>query len=103
MLRRQRRRVAQPCRQFFERIGRVVAQGRKERVFRIQEDNEIIFFGADDAPQLGQMKHRFVAKYDYDGRKAADLRIKWWEQGEKEKWTFLFYHDIKSPMYTNES
>ena len=35
------------------------------------------------------MKHRFVAKYDYDGKKAMELRKEWWEQGEKEKWTFL--------------
>ena len=69
------------------------------QVFWIKENNEIIFFGGDDAPQLGQMKHRFVAKYDFDGKKAADLRSQWWEQGEKEKWTFLFYHDIKTPMF----
>jgi len=73
------------------------------QVFRIQENDEIIFFGADDAPQLGQMKHRFVAKYDFDGKKAADLRIKWWEQGAKEKWTFLFYHDVKSPICANNN
>ena len=72
------------------------------QVFWIEDDNEIIFFGADDAPQLGQMKHRFVAKYDYDGKKAADLRIKWWEEGEKEGWTFLFYHDIKTPYAKNK-
>jgi len=28
-----------------------------------------------------------------------ELRKKWWAQGEKEKWTFLFYHDIKTPVY----
>jgi hypothetical protein len=27
------------------------------------------------------------------------LRQQWWEQGEKEGWTFLFYHDIKTPVY----
>jgi hypothetical protein len=32
------------------------------------------FFGGDDAPQLQQMKHRFVAKYDFDGKKAMELR-----------------------------
>ncbi|MEI9810053.1 MAG: hypothetical protein WDO16_20510 [Bacteroidota bacterium] len=72
------------------------------QVFRIKEDNETIFFGGDDAPQLQQMKHRFVAKYDHDGKKAMELRRQWWEQGQKENWTFLFYHDIKTPIYTNE-
>jgi len=69
------------------------------QVFRIKENNETIFFGGDDAPQLQQMKHRFIAKYDFDGKKAMELRRKWWEQGEKEKWTFLFYHDVKNPVW----
>lgn len=68
------------------------------QVFRIKENDEIIFFGGDDAPQLQQMKHRFVAKYDYDGKKAMELRRIWWEQGQKEKWIFLFYHDVKNPI-----
>ena len=70
------------------------------QVFWIKEQEEIIFFGGDDAPQLQQMKHRFVAKYDFDGKKAMELRKEWWKQGEKENWTFLFYHDIKTPVYT---
>ncbi|HKO80064.1 MAG TPA: MBL fold metallo-hydrolase [Chitinophagaceae bacterium] len=70
------------------------------QVFWIKEQNETIFFGADDAPQLQQMKHRFVAKYDFDGKKAMELRREWWERGEKEKWTFLFYHDVQNPVYT---
>jgi glyoxylase-like metal-dependent hydrolase (beta-lactamase superfamily II) len=73
------------------------------QVFWIEENKEIIFFGADDAPQLQQMKHRFAAKYDYDGKKAMELRQQWWESGQKEGWKFLFYHDIRSPIYTNES
>lgn len=68
------------------------------QVYWIREGNEIIFFGGDDAPQLQQMKHRFVAKYDYDGKKATELRRKWWEEGQLENWTFLFYHDIKTPI-----
>jgi glyoxylase-like metal-dependent hydrolase (beta-lactamase superfamily II) len=71
------------------------------QVFWIRENDQTVFFGGDDAPQLGQMRHRFVAKYDYDGRRAMELRREWWEQGQKEKWTFLFYHDIKSPIFTN--
>lgn len=66
-------------------------------VFWITSANEKIFFGGDVAPQLQQMKNRFVAKYDYDGKKSMELRTKWWEQGKQAHWTFLFYHDIKSP------
>ncbi len=69
------------------------------QVFWIKENNETIFFGGDVAPQLQQMKNRFKAKYDYDGANAMELRKQWWESGEKEKWTFLFYHDIKYPFY----
>lgn len=69
------------------------------QVFWIHDNDEIVFFGGDVAPQLVQMKSRFVAKYDYDGKKCMELRQQWWQQGEKEKWTFLFYHDIKTPVF----
>jgi len=69
------------------------------QVLRIEDEAEVIFFGADDAPQLQQMKHRFVAKYDYDGKKAMELRRKWWEEGAAAGWTFLFYHDVRTPVY----
>lgn len=70
------------------------------QAFWIREDNQTVFFGGDEAPQLNQLKHRFVAKYDADGKKAMEYRQQWWEQGEKEKWTFLFYHDVKHPTYS---
>lgn len=70
------------------------------QVFWIEEDGETVFFGADVAPQLQQMKNRFIAKYDYDGKKCMELRQQWWKQGEEEKWTFLFYHDIKTPVFS---
>ncbi len=69
------------------------------QVYRVEEGGEIIFFGADDAPQLQQMKSRFVAKYDYDGKKCMELRREWWEEGTAAGWTFLFYHDVKQPVY----
>ncbi|MFT4154387.1 MBL fold metallo-hydrolase [Parafilimonas sp.] len=68
------------------------------QVFWIKEGDETVFFGADDAPQLQQMKHRFIAKYDYDGRKAMELRHQWWQEGNEEGWLFLFYHDVKTPV-----
>ena len=68
------------------------------QTFMIEEDGEKIFFGGDVAPQLQQMKSRFIAKYDFDGKKSMELRTQWWEQAQKEHWTFLFYHDIKTPF-----
>lgn len=70
------------------------------QVFWIEEDGQKVFFGGDVAPQLIHMKTKFVAKYDYDGKLSMQLRQQWWEQGQKEGWTFLFYHDIKTPMVT---
>lgn len=69
------------------------------QVFWIVDGGETVFFGGDDAPQLQQMRSRFVAKYDYDGKKCMELRQQWWQRGETEKWTFLFYHDVKNPVW----
>lgn len=69
------------------------------QVYWIKEKNETIFFGGDDAPQLQQMKNKFVAKYDFDGKKCMELRQQWWQKGQQEDWTFLFYHDVKTPYY----
>jgi glyoxylase-like metal-dependent hydrolase (beta-lactamase superfamily II) len=69
------------------------------QVFWIVDGGEKVFFGGDVAPQLQQMKSRFVAKYDFDGKKAMELRQEWWQKGQDEGWTFLFYHDVKSPVY----
>ena len=76
------------------------AHSKYHQVFWIKEEAQTIFYGADDAPQLVQMKNRFVAKYDFDGRLCMSLRKKWWNLGEQEKWTFLFYHDVKTPTFS---
>ena len=74
------------------------AHSRYHQVFWIKENDKTVFFGGDDAPQYQQMKSRYVAKYDYNGKKCMQLRHEWWETGQEEKWTFLFYHDIKKPF-----
>ncbi len=66
-------------------------------VFWIRENNETIFYGGDVAPQLQQMKSRFVAKYDFDGKKSMELRTSWRQQAQQQHWIMLFYHDIKTP------
>jgi glyoxylase-like metal-dependent hydrolase (beta-lactamase superfamily II) len=73
------------------------------QVFWIIEDSQKIFFGGDDAPQLQQMKNKFVAKYDFNGKKAMQLRQEWWQKGNQEKWTFLFYHDVKNAVWKAEN
>ncbi|MBS1774327.1 MAG: MBL fold metallo-hydrolase [Bacteroidetes bacterium] len=67
-------------------------------VYLLDDDTDKIFFGGDEAPQLKQMKIKYVAKYDYDGKKSMHLREQYAEQGKREGWQFLFYHDVKSPV-----
>ncbi len=67
-------------------------------VYLIDDGKDKIFFGGDEAPQLKQMKMKYVAKYDYDGKKAMALREQYAEQGRREGWQFLFYHDVKCPV-----
>lgn len=67
------------------------------QVFWIKEHDQTVFFGGDEAPQLHQMKTKFVAKYDYNGKLAMELRQQWWEQAKIDKWEILFYHDIATP------
>ncbi len=67
-------------------------------VYLIDDGTDKIFFGGDEAPQLKQMKIKYVAKYDFDGKKASALREQYAEQGRKEGWQFLFYHDVKTPV-----
>ena len=75
------------------------AHSQYHQVFWIEEDGATIFFGGDEAPQLQQMRSRFIAKYDKDGKKAMEWRQKWWELGKKESWQFAFYHDLGHPTY----
>jgi glyoxylase-like metal-dependent hydrolase (beta-lactamase superfamily II) len=78
------------------------AHSPQHQVFWIREEGETVFFGGDDAPQLQQMRIRYKTKYDFDPEKAMNLRMEWYEQGCREGWTFLFYHDIKKPTYRHE-
>lgn len=67
------------------------------QVFLIDDGEDKIFFGGDVAPQISQMKSRFIAKYDYDGKRSMELRQEFIERGRKEGWIFLYYHDTKFP------
>jgi glyoxylase-like metal-dependent hydrolase (beta-lactamase superfamily II) len=79
------------------------AHSPQHQVFWIREEGEILFFGGDDAPQLHQMKVRYKTKYDFNPSGAMELRQQWWQQGNEEGWTFLFYHDIKTPHHKGGS
>lgn len=78
------------------------AHSPHHQVFWIRVADDIIFYGGDVAPQLQQMKMRYKTKYDFDPEKAMQLRQEWWKQGAEEGWQFLFYHDIKTPIFQQE-
>ncbi len=67
-------------------------------VFLIEDGQDKVFYGGDEAPQLKQMKIKYVAKYDYDGKKALALREQYAAQGRADGWQFMFYHDVGSPV-----
>lgn len=68
------------------------------QVFLVNDGQTRAFFGGDVAPQMSQMKNRFIATYDFDGRLSMQLRQQFAERGRTEDWTFLFYHDTRLPF-----
>ncbi|MBA3828766.1 MAG: MBL fold metallo-hydrolase [Taibaiella sp.] len=67
-------------------------------VYLLDDGVDKIFFGGDEAPQLKQLKMKYIAKYDYDGKRSMQLREQYAQQGKKGGWQFLFYHDVKTPV-----
>ena len=72
------------------------------QVFWIELEGKKIFFGGDELPEPEQLIRKFVAKYDYNGRKAMELREIYGHKAASEKWTCLFYHAKKAPIGTVE-
>jgi len=64
------------------------------QVFWIKENNEIVFYGADDLPQESYLKYHVAYKSDFDGRKAMELRQKWEKEAKDNHWKILLYHDL---------
>jgi len=68
------------------------------QVFWIESDRSKCFFGGDELPEPEQLIRKFVAKYDYDGRKAMQLREEYGKIAAAEGWTCLFYHAKTMPV-----
>jgi glyoxylase-like metal-dependent hydrolase (beta-lactamase superfamily II) len=64
------------------------------QVFWIKENNETVFYGADDLPQESYLKYHLAYKSDFDGRKAMELRLKWQHEAIENHWKILLYHDL---------
>ena len=67
-------------------------------VFIIENGGKTVFYGGDEAPQLKQMQMRYIAKYDFDGKKALAIREKYALLGRQNGWYFLFYHDVTNAI-----
>lgn len=65
------------------------------QVFKITEDRETAFYGADNLPQESYLKYHLAYKSDFDGKKAMQLRIKWQEEALENHWKVLLYHDLE--------
>lgn len=64
------------------------------QVFWIKENDETVFYGADNLPQEQYLKYHLAYKSDFDGRKAMELRIKWQKEAIENHWKVLLYHDL---------
>ncbi len=62
------------------------------QVFLINDGEEKVFFGGDVLPEPEELIRKFIAKYDFDGRKAMELREEFGNRAVKESWKCLFYH-----------
>lgn len=73
----------------FEKVGGHVPN---QMVFWISDKEDIVFYGADNLPQLSYLKYDCSFKNDVNGKDAQDSRRIWQEQMKQENWTVLFYH-----------
>ncbi|MFP8892628.1 MBL fold metallo-hydrolase [Chryseobacterium sp. EZn1] len=82
--------------QITDEISYEVAGGHTPfmQVFWIRENNETVFYGADDLPQASYLKYHLAYKSDFDGRKAMELRLKWEKEARENRWKILLYHDL---------
>lgn len=61
-------------------------------VFLLSEGDKKVFFGGDVLPEPEELIKNFIAKYDFDGRKAMELRKTFGQRAADENWECLFYH-----------
>jgi glyoxylase-like metal-dependent hydrolase (beta-lactamase superfamily II) len=68
------------------------------QVFWIESEGGKCFYGGDELPEPEQLIRKFVAKYDYDGKKAMRLREEYGKIAAEERWICLFYHAKSAPV-----
>ncbi|MGZ3814632.1 MAG: MBL fold metallo-hydrolase [Mucilaginibacter sp.] len=68
------------------------------QVFWINDKDQKCFYGGDELPEPEQLLRKFIAKYDFDGRKAMQLREEHGKKAAEENYTCLFYHAKSTPV-----
>lgn len=93
--------------QFIEGNGQLdngikyeLSRGHSEfhQVLLIEEENQACFYGGDELPEPEQLLRKFMAKYDFDARKAMELREEYGKRAAEGDWTCLFYHAKTQPI-----
>ncbi|MBF0596431.1 MBL fold metallo-hydrolase [Faecalibacter rhinopitheci] len=79
----------------FEKVGGHVPH---QIVFWIADEEDIIFYGADNLPQLSYLKYDMAFKNDVDGKAGQESRRIWHKQMVDESWTVLFYHGRRTSI-----
>ena len=76
------------------------------QVFWLEDGGQKCFFGGDELPEPEQLIRKFIAKYDFDGRKSMALREEYGKKAAEDGYTCLFYHAKSAPIgkvrYENE-
>ncbi len=65
------------------------------QTFLLDDGADKVFFGGDVLPEPEELLRKFIAKYDFDGRKAMELRDAYGKKAAEENWKCLFYHGKK--------
>jgi len=73
------------------------------QVFHINDEGKHYFYGGDEWPEPEQILRKFAAKYDYNGRKAMELRDSYAVKAANENWICLFYHARRDAIATIQS
>jgi glyoxylase-like metal-dependent hydrolase (beta-lactamase superfamily II) len=83
-----------------DQISYELSGGHSEfhQVFLIQEGGEAIFFGGDELPEPEQLLRKFMAKYDFNPRRAMELREEYGKRAAEGDWICLFYHAKSQPI-----
>jgi len=68
------------------------------QVFWLDDNGDKCFFGGDELPEPEQLIRKFIAKYDFDGRKSMQLRDEYGKKAAEENYTCLFYHAKSNPV-----